>query len=295
MIPTKLTTLVDNGASGHYFDDETPPSLSDKLLNYTELERPHKIVTAGLYVLLGTATGTASGMIVDEKDNRHRVDLPRVVVPGLGHHLFSASQAAKSGLATTNDSRPRLEKGQHVLPLLQPNNNQYLFCFDLGFTLAPATAIPSRNTTALCALQVPSDLWHRRMGHVNSQMLRSLRDASDNGINLSDSVSPCDVCVFGKRKRERHPKTTAHNTVRSFQLVYSDLVVLVWPPEIGGFRYVSTFTDQRRKYKEVFLIGEKADVINTLKRFVQTVVITRGLRVGHLRTQTGGGGEYTAG
>ncbi|CAN0539920.1 unnamed protein product, partial [Laminaria digitata] len=92
-----------------------------------------------------------------------------LVVPGLGHHLFSASQAAKTGLATIIDSRPRLAQGQHVLPLQQLDKNQDLFSFDLGFALAPATSRPSGNTTALSALQVPADLWHRRMGHVNSQ------------------------------------------------------------------------------------------------------------------------------
>ena len=51
-----MTMLVDSGASGHYFDDELQPSLRDKLLNYKELEKPHKIVTAERHVLLGKAT-----------------------------------------------------------------------------------------------------------------------------------------------------------------------------------------------------------------------------------------------
>ena len=288
-----MTMLVDSGASGHYFDNELQPSLRDKLLNYKELEKSHNIVTAGRNVLLGTATGTASGVIIDEKGHRHQVDLPGLVVPGLGHHQFSASQAAKNGLATSIDSRPRLEQGQHVVPLQQLNKNQDLFSFDLGFILAPATSRPSRNTTALTALQAPADLWHRRMGHVNPQSLWILRDASDNGIYFSDSVSPCDVCAFGKSKQERHPKTTAHNTARPFPLVYTDPLGPVSPPALGGFRYVSMFTDQHSKWKEVFLIREKVDAINTLKQCVQTVVVPRGLRIERLRTDRGG--EYTAG
>ena len=219
------------------------------------------------------------------------MDLPGLVVPGPGHQLFSASQAAKTGLATIIDSCPCLEQGQHVLPLRRLDSNQDLFSFDLGFV--SATSAPPGNTTALSALQAPVDLWHRRMGHVNSQSLRILRDASDNGINFSDSVSPCDICAFGKSKQERHPKTTTRNTLRPFQLVYTDLLGPVSPPALGGFRYVSKFTDQHNKWKEVFLIKEKADDFNTLKQFVQTVVIPRGLRIERLRTDRGG--EYTAG
>ena len=60
------------------------------------------------------------------------------------------------------------------------------------------TSEPSGNTTALHTLQVPADFWHRRIGHVNSQSLRTSPDSSDNGINFSD-MSPCDVCGLGKR------------------------------------------------------------------------------------------------
>lgn len=56
-----MTMLVNSGASGHQFDDELHPGLKDMLLGYQDLERPHKIVTVGQQVLLGTATRTSSG------------------------------------------------------------------------------------------------------------------------------------------------------------------------------------------------------------------------------------------
>ena len=70
--------------------------------------RPHKIVTAGRRVLVGTTTDTASGVIDDVDGNKHRVVLPGLVVPGLGHNIFLLSQAAKTGRATVIGSRPRL-------------------------------------------------------------------------------------------------------------------------------------------------------------------------------------------
>ena len=203
MTPT-MTMLVDSGASAHYFDDELHPGLKDQLLNHTKLDGPHKMVTAGRHVLLGTATGTASGVIVYENSSKGRVDLPGLVVPGLGHHPFSASEEAKTGLAAIIDSRPRLEQGQHVLPLRRLDKNQDIFSFDLGF--ASATSAPPGNRAALSALQAPADLWHRRMGHVNSQRLRILRHARDNGINFSDSMSICDVCAFWEMQTRTAPQ-----------------------------------------------------------------------------------------
>ena len=289
-----MTMLIDSGASGYYFDDELHPSLKDDSLKYKELERPHKIFPAGRHVLRGTATGTASGVVVDENDNKRRVDFPGLVVAGLEHHLLSASQEATTGLANIIDSRQRLEQGQHVLSLQQLDKNQDMFSFDQRRLelFAPATSALPGNTTALSALRIPADLWHKRMGHVNSQTLRILRDANDNGINVSDIMSPCDVCAFRKSKQERHPKTAAHNTVRPFQLVHTDLLGPVSPPALRRFRYVSKCTDQHSKLKEVFLIKEKADAVNTLKQFVRTVESLEACASSVFALR---GGEYTAG
>lgn len=97
--------------------------------------------------------------------SKHRVDLTGLVAPGLGHHLFSASQAAKTGLATIIDSRPHLEQDHHVLPLQQLSMNQHLLYFDLD--IVNTSEPTSDTTTALSASQVPAepaDIWHRRNG-----------------------------------------------------------------------------------------------------------------------------------
>ena len=112
------------GASGHYFDDELHPDPKGKLLNYKELQRPDEIVMFGRHVILGTSTGTASGVSDGENNNKQRVVLPGLVVLGLGHHLFSLSQADTTTVATIIDSRPRLEQGQHAVPLQQLDKNQ---------------------------------------------------------------------------------------------------------------------------------------------------------------------------
>lgn len=62
----RITLLLDTGDSRHYFDDELHPGLKNRPLKCKELRRPHTIATAGRHVLLGTATATAFGVIVDE-------------------------------------------------------------------------------------------------------------------------------------------------------------------------------------------------------------------------------------
>ena len=79
LAPKTLTMLVDSGASGHYFDDELQPGMKDKRLSNKLLERTHKMVIEGRQVLrqvlLATATGTVSGMIIGTESNKHQVNV----------------------------------------------------------------------------------------------------------------------------------------------------------------------------------------------------------------------------
>ena len=87
LAPKPLTMLVENGASGHHFD-ELHSDPKDKQLNCKALERPHKILTAGRHVLLRTATGTTSGKIIDTDGSKHPVEHAGVVALGR-HNYFS--------------------------------------------------------------------------------------------------------------------------------------------------------------------------------------------------------------
>lgn len=134
------------------------------------------MVAAGRRLLLGTATDTASGAIVDVNGRKHQVNIPGSASPGLRHQL--ARQAAKTGLAAIIDSRSSLEQGQHAATTTAAEHEP------IPLLLSPGPYRgPLGDTTALSALQVPVDLLHRRMGHVNSQKLRILRVFDDNGIN----------------------------------------------------------------------------------------------------------------
>ena len=55
--------LVDSGASDHYFDVFLIPELNRRLLDYTCLITPRKILNAGRALLHGTSEGILQGVI----------------------------------------------------------------------------------------------------------------------------------------------------------------------------------------------------------------------------------------
>ena len=64
-----VSVLLDNRASGHYFDDLIIPSLKHRLLNYVLLTTPRKILTTGGALLDGTTEGILQGLVTDNTEN----------------------------------------------------------------------------------------------------------------------------------------------------------------------------------------------------------------------------------
>ncbi|CAM9315052.1 unnamed protein product, partial [Laminaria digitata] len=71
--------------------------------------------------------------------------------------------------------------------------------------------------------QVGTDVWHRRLGHMNPRNMELLWRTDGNGINYTGTVSDCDICALGKRQQKAHPETTKHKTDGPMELVYTEL------------------------------------------------------------------------
>ena len=132
-----------------------------------------------------------------------------------------------------------------------------------------------------------ADLWHRRLGHINSRILDVLRKVEGNGICYTGNIEACDVCAIRKNAQQAHPKKATYDIKQPFQLVLSDLMGPMSPPVLERFQYVSKFVDPQTKWKEIFLINAKTDAIDNLKLFNQYLAILTGLRLECLRGDRG--------
>ena len=91
---------MDSGSSGHFLDSQLLPGIDQHMVEYTKLDPPMNILTAGRHLLYGTAKGVLNTIAVDSEGNEHCVKLPAVIVPGLGKHLFSPVEALLRGAST---------------------------------------------------------------------------------------------------------------------------------------------------------------------------------------------------
>ena len=91
--------LVDSGAWRHYFNDAIIPRLRDKL-GCAAQNHNHRWRTTGRRCAR-TAQSVASSSTT--KGMRRLAQLSFLVVPSLGHNLFSVKQAARNGVVSTFD------------------------------------------------------------------------------------------------------------------------------------------------------------------------------------------------
>ncbi|CAN0576528.1 unnamed protein product, partial [Ectocarpus sp. 12 AP-2014] len=117
-------------------------------------------VTAGEHVIEGIAKGTIAGTFNDQHGEKQPVSFSAIEVPGLGRHLFSPVVALQKGVATIFDpTQPRLEMGDAIIPMKQLGNDTMLCSVSLKLDNPPNTAMRAES----------ADLWHRRLGHINSR------------------------------------------------------------------------------------------------------------------------------
>ena len=168
-------------------------------------------------------------------------------------------------MVTVFDSvNPRFEIGNIVIPLKPPSPPNKLYSFSMDFASTVDAAGVTLRTESV-------ELWHRRMGHINTRSMDILRKEKGNGVEYTGDFPTC------KCAQQTHPKRASYDVSRPFQLVTTDLMGPLSPPALGGSRYVSKFLDQLTKWNEVFLLKEKNSAVDTVQLYNQTVVIPSGL------------------
>ena len=109
-------------------------------------------------------------------------------------------------------------------------------------------------------------------------------------MEYTGTVSDCDICALSKSKQQAHPKKSTRATTRPMHLIYTDLMGPFTPPAKGGYRYVSKFTDDYSRMKEVYLLRNKPEAAESLHQYNMTVAVPLGLRIEIVRCDKGG--EY---
>eukprot|EP00171_Calliarthron_tuberculosum_P004578 IDg4578t1 len=135
------------------------------------------------------------------------------------------------------------------------------------------------------------DLWHNRLIHTNSDILRSLqRHATDFPV-LKGDLKVCHPCRLGKATKKSF-NSKFKETEYAGEVVHSDLAGPM-PVSMDGAQYACTFTDQYSRFSYVTGLCNKSDVLEATESYKQLEHVQKYFKKGIERVHTDGGGEYS--
>ena len=200
--------------------------------------------------------------------------------PGICQNLLSVGQLAEKGYdlkfnkegCTIND----VEMGLIVKTNMSRNR---LFPMNIKY-----------DADLCCKATVVDDnwLWHMRLGHFNFESIKFLANKKwVTGLPVIKAPDQlCEACVVGKKHRDPFPKGRAWRASKPLELVHSDLCY-VEVPSNGGNKYFITFIDDFSRKTWVYILKNKSDACDTLKKFMVYVERRSGYTLKTLRTDRG--------
>ncbi|RVW79104.1 Retrovirus-related Pol polyprotein from transposon RE1 [Vitis vinifera] len=268
---TKLW-YVDSGASNHMTNNPTA------LCHVRPYAGQSSIQTANGSSLPIAAIGDASSKFTNV-----------FLAPQLSTNLISVGQLVDNNCAVNFSGNGCVVQDQVTgKPIAKGPKVGRLFPLFL-----PVPDFSPRSSIKSFACNNVSDLsmvWHRRLGHPNTQILSHVLNSDLPGNKDRYSLSlECDSCKLGKSKTLPFP-LHASRASHCFDLIHSD----VWEPSPVSshekFKYYVTFIDDHSRFTWVYFLRSKSEVFRTFTEFLAYVDNQFSTSIKTLRTDSGG--EY---
>ncbi|RVW35199.1 Retrovirus-related Pol polyprotein from transposon RE2 [Vitis vinifera] len=268
---TKLW-YVDSGASNHMTNNPTA------LCHVRPYTGQSSIQTANGSSLPIAAIGDASSKFTDV-----------FLAPQLSTTLISVGQLVDNNCAVNFSGNGCVVQDQVTgKPIAKGPKVGRLFPLFLPVpNFSPLSSIKSFACNNVSDLSM---VWHRRLGHPNTQILSHVLNSDLPGNKDRYSLSlECDSCKLGKSKTLPFP-LHASRASHCFDLIHSDF----WGPSpissYEKFKYYVTFIDDHSRFTWVYFLRSKSEVFRTFTEFLAYVDNQFSTSIKTLCTDSGG--EY---
>lgn len=276
----RFTWLVDSGASHHLI------TKSGYFSQYTPFETPRPLILGDGREMYAYGEGLIKAETL-VNGTWISVSLNGVwFIPGGNQNLFSVSSALDHGLIQFSNSKRtefRKKSGEVVAVGERLSNGVYELLIRL---IKPDVCAAAVGNADCCSIQV----WHERLAHQNKRHVKDFLNGW--GIKVKTSGEPdeklCDGCMYGKMHRLKFGNRKDRPT-KPGDLINADVCGPMEGESLGGKRYYVVFKDDFSKFRVVYFLKRKSEVIDKLVDFLAQVK-TLGIVVKEFLTD--GGGEF---
>ncbi|KAJ9538694.1 hypothetical protein OSB04_031427 [Centaurea solstitialis] len=212
-------------------------------------------------------------------------------VEQLRYNLLSVSQVCdkKFGVFFTDSECLILAPGFKIdenLILLRSPRKDNVYCLDLE-------RIPS-NQSLNClfskASHDESNLWHRRMCHMNFKNMNKLvKNNLVRGLPRKEFLcnDNCVACLKGKQHKSSHKSKEVNSISSPLQLIHMDLFGPTNVMSIGKKSYCLVIVDDFSRFTWVYFLKTKDETSGLIKSFVTRVENQSNLKVKVIRSDNG--------
>ena len=145
-----------------------------------------------------------------------------------------------------------------------------------------------RRAHATISSQKTAELWHQRLGRINSAYVQaSVRTGAVTGISLKDVGEGfrCGHCEIGKQARKPFPRVTTDDNFKPGQKIYSDIAGKMLVKFLGGKNFFRLVKDHATGFRMAYFLAHKDETPNKDKEFVKCMETLPTVNSGSLQKQ----------
>lgn len=153
-----------------------------------------------------------------------------------------------------------------------------------------------KEAAAECHAAVEEELMHRRLGHRNLGDLKKLGGLGVHVKWCKPGGAKCAACQLAKHVNRSFPKWPGrHRAKEPLELLHTDVLGPIEEPTLLGSKYAILFTDDKTRWRMVYLMKHKSESLDRLKQYAEDM---KALMVGRQVKALSGlrsdnGSEYT--
>lgn len=258
---------IDSGASSHM----TPHG---QMLSNIQPTNVTEIISANSAKLQVKGAGEMTLITNDQEIVVNDV----LHVPGLSANLLSVHHIASKGNSVLFDSKGCTIRNadNEIVAMCESSNGVYKLQSN------DSVCLKTNHT-------VSSFTWHRRLGHINLQSMKKMRDGAVDGLNFNEEcaeIQNCETCAYGKQTRLPFARSERHSE-NVLDLIHSDLMGPMETISIGKSRYILSFVDDYSRKVFLYFLKEKSEVFYMFKAFKSLVENQTERKIKILRTDNG--------
>ncbi|CAK1547641.1 unnamed protein product [Leptosia nina] len=271
-------SAINNNSSGWYVDTGAGMHMTmNKDWIYDEIQPPIKTIrVANNKELRVESCGKVNIHVKNKNGSTNSIQVKNVLyVPELSTNLLSVSNIINNKGNIKFDSK-----------------GCYLYNKD-NVEVAMATLVNNMYKLNVVSVQAFSStinddfyLWHQRLGHLNYNDMKKLKDHTDGVKIPQNSELTCVSCIEGKQARSPFP-CEGSRANQLLEIIHSDICGPMEVNSLGNARYFLTFTDDFSRKVCVFTIKSKSECLDKFKEYKSYAENKLDTKIKTLRTDNG--------